>query len=432
MKVEKKQLDKVQVELTIEIPQDEFKEYVEKAYRDKKGKINIPGFRKGHAPRQLIEQYYGKDFFYFDAAELCVFPKYVEAIKENEDIKPIAEPKFDVVTLEAGEPFVFTATVDTKQEITLGEYKGIELEKVDTTVTDEDLQKEIDHARENTALIEDVEDADAAVENGDIVLLDFCGKKDGVAFEGGTAENYELTIGSNSFIPGFEEGMVGMKVGEEKDLDLTFPEEYHAADLAGAAVVFTVKVNAIKRKHLAPLDDDFAKDVSEYDTLDEYKAHLREDMEKQRKEAADNQYKAKIAQKITEDSDVVAPQSMIEKEAEGYLNEMTYNLRAQGIEMDMYYRLANTSEEEVKKEFNERAEASVKQQLVLSEIAEREEIEVGEEELDAELDKLSKLYQMEKDQLKQIFMVQGQMEALRNSIKFEKVMDLLFGSAVIK
>ena len=223
-----------------------------------------------------------------------------------------------------------------------------------------------------------------------------------------------------------------MKVGEEKDLDLTFPEEYHAADLAGAAVVFTVKVNAIKRKHLAPLDDDFAKDVSEYDTLDEYKAHLREDMEKQRKEAADNQYKAKIAQKITEDSDVVAPQSMIEKEAEGYLNEMTYNLRAQGIEMDMYYRLANTSEEEVKKEFNERAEASVKQQLVLSEIAEREEIEVSEEELDAELDKLSKLYQMEKDQLKQIFMVQGQMEALRNSIKFEKVMDLLFGSAVIK
>lgn len=432
MKVEKKQFDKVQVELTIEIPEDEFKEFVEKAYRDRKGKINIPGFRKGHAPRQLIEQYYGKDFFYYDAAELCVFPKYVDAIKENEDIQPIAEPKFDVVTLEAGKPFVFTATVDTKQEITLGEYTGIELEAVDTTVSDEDIQKEMDHARENTALIEDVEDEDAAVENGDIVLLDFCGKKDGVAFEGGTAENYELTIGSNSFIPGFEEGMIGMKVGEEKDLDLTFPEEYHAADLAGAAVVFTVKVNAIKRKHLAPLDDDFAKDVSEYDTLDEYKAHLREDMEKQRKEAAENQYKSKIAEKVTSDSDVVAPQSMVEKEAEGYLNEMTYNLRAQGIEMDQYLQWTNSNEEDMKKEFAERAEASVKQQLVLSEIADREEITVSEEELDEEMEKLAKYYQMEKDQLKQIFMVQGQTESLRNSIKFEKVMKFLLEKAVIK
>ncbi|MDO4281041.1 MAG: trigger factor [Peptococcaceae bacterium] len=433
MKVEKKQLDKVQVELTIEVPEEDFKkEYVEKAYRDRKGKINIPGFRKGHAPRQLIEQYYGKDFFYFDAAEMCVFPMYVEAIKENEDIKPIAEPKFDVVTLEAGKPFVFTATVDTKQEITLGNYEGIELEKVDTTVSDEDIQKEIDHARENTALIIDVEDENATVENGDIVLLDFCGKKDGVAFEGGTAENYELTIGSNSFIPGFEEGMIGMKLGEEKDLNLSFPEEYHAKDLAGADVVFTVKVNAIKRKELAPVDDDFAKDVSDFDTLDEYKANLREEMETQRKEAAQNQYKSKIAEKVTADSDVVAPPSMVEKESENYLNEMTYNLRAQGIEMEQYYQLTHTTEEDVKKEFTERAEASVKQQLVLAEIAERENIEVSEEELDAEFEKLSKYYQMEKDQLKQIFMVQGQTESLKNSIKFEKVMNLLLDKAVIK
>ena len=417
--------------VTVEIAKDEFQTALDKAYAKIRKDIMIPGFRKGKAPRKFVERMYGSEVFYEDAVNE-IFPEIYKAAITEQEIKAVGQPSVtDMQTPEDGS-VVLTVSTELYPEVTLGEYKGIELEKVDTTVTDEDLQKEIDHARENTALIEDVEDADAAVENGDIVLLDFCGKKDGVAFEGGTAENYELTIGSNSFIPGFEEGMVGMKVGEEKDLDLTFPEEYHAADLAGAAVVFTVKVNAIKRKHLAPLDDDFAKDVSEYDTLDEYKAHLREDMEKQRKEAADNQYKAKIAQKITEDSDVVAPQSMIEKEAEGYLNEMTYNLRAQGIEMDMYYRLANTSEEEVKKEFNERAEASVKQQLVLSEIAEREEIEVSEEELDAELDKLSKLYQMEKDQLKQIFMVQGQMEALRNSIKFEKVMDLLFGSAVIK
>lgn len=432
MKVEKKQLDKVQVELTIEVPEEDFKEYVQKAYQERKGKINIPGFRKGHAPRQIIEQYYGKDFFYFDAAELCVFPKYVEAVKEDEEIKPIAQPKFDVVTLEAGKPFVFTAVVDTKQEITLGDYSAIELEKVETAVSEEDIQQEIEHARNNTALIEDVEDENANVEDGDIVLLDFCGKKDGVAFEGGTAENYELTIGSHSFIPGFEEGMVGMKLGEEKDLDLTFPEEYHADDLAGAAVVFTVKVNAIKRKQLAPLDDDFAKDVSEFDTLDEYKANLREEMEKQREESALNHYKSKIAEKVTEDSDVIAPESLVEKEVENYLNEMTYNLRAQGIEMEQYYQLTGSTEEDVKKEFTGRAEASVKQQLVLAEIAERENIEVSEEEMDAEYEKLSKYYQMEKDQLKQIFMVQGQTESLRNSIKFEKVMDMLYSKAVIK
>ena len=309
---------------------------------------------------------------------------------------------------------------------------GIELEKVETAVSDEDIEKELEQTRSNTALIEDVEDENATVEDGDIVLLNFCGKKDGVAFEGGTAENYELTIGSHSFIPGFEEGMVGMKLGEEKDLDLTFPEEYHADDLAGAAVVFTVKVNAIKRKQLAPLDDEFAKDVSEFDTLDEYKASLREEMEKQREESALNHYKANIAIKVTEDSDVVAPESMVEKEVENYLNEMTYNLRAQGIEMEQYYQLTGSSEEDVKKEFSGRAEASVKQQLVLGAIADREEIDVTEEEMDAEYEKLSKYYQMEKDQLKQIFMVQGQTESLRNSIKFEKVMDKLFENAVIK
>lgn len=429
--VEKKQLDKVQVELTIEVPEEDFKKYVDEAYKERKGKVNIPGFRKGHAPRQLIEQHYGKDFFYFDAAEKCVFPAYVEIIQANDDIKPIAQPKFDVVTLELGKPFVFSAVVDTKQELQLGEYMNIALEAIDTTVTDEDLLKEIEHARDNTALIEDVEDADATVENGDIVLLDFCGKKDGVAFEGGTAENYELTIGSNSFIPGFEEGMVGMKINEEKDLNLSFPAEYHAPDLAGADVVFTVKVNAIKRKQLAELDDDFAKDVSEFDTLDEYKNHMREDMEKQRKEAAEATYRQQIAEKVTADSDVVAPQSMIEKEAENYKNEINYNLSSQGLNLETYLKLTNMSEEDFNKDCNSRAEIGVKQQIVLDEIATRENIEVTEEEEDAEFDKLAKYYQMEKEQLKQIFMVQGQMESLRRTIKFEKVLNLLLSKAQI-
>lgn len=432
MKVEKKQLDKVQVELTIEVSMDTFEIYVERAYKDRKNKINLPGFRKGHAPRKLIEQYYGKDFFYYDAAEQCVFPEYVEVVKADEELQPIAEPEFDIVTLEAGKPFVFTAVVDTKQTISLGDYVGLELEAVDTTVSDEDLDKEIEHARDNTALIEDVEDENATIEDGDIVLLDFEGKKDGVPFEGGTAENYELTIGSHSFIPGFEEGMIGMKVNEERDIDLTFPEEYHAKELAGAAVVFSVKVNAIKRKELAEINDDFAKDVSEYDTLDEYKAHLREDMEKQRKEAAENAYKSKIAEKVTADSDVEAPKSMVKKETDNAVNEMTYNLQAQGLQLEQYYQLTNTTEEDMRKSFEERSVNSVKQQLVLAEIADRENINVTEEEIDEEFDKLSKYYQMEKDQLKQIFMVQGQTESLRNSIKFEKVLKYLLSKAVIK
>lgn len=432
MKVEKKQLDKVQVELTIEIPEDEFEEYVEKAYQERKGKVNIPGFRKGRAPRKLIEQHYGKDFFYFDAAEKCVVPMYVKAVQEDEELKPISEPKFDVVTLEAGKPFVYTVVIDTQQEITLGEYTGIEIEAVDSTVTEEAIQQEMEHARDNIALIEDVEDENATIEDGDIVLLNFCGKKDGVAFEGGTAENYELTIGSHSFIPGFEEGMIGMKIGEEKDLNLTFPAEYHSEDLAGAEVVFTVKVNAIKRKELAEFDDDFAKDVSEFDTLDEYKESIREDLKKQFEESAQNHYKNKISEKIVNDSDVVAPSTMVEKEIDNYLNEMTYNLRSQGIEMEQYYKLTQSTEEDVKKEFASRAEMSVKQQLVLSEIAKREEISVTNEELDEEFGKLAGYYQMEKDQLKQIFTAQGQTEALKSSIKFEKVINFLLEKAVIK
>ena len=230
MSLQVEKLEKNMAKLTVEVPAEQFEAALKTSYNKNKNKFNIPGFRKGHAPRQIIEQYYGKDFFYFDAAEMCVFPEYVEAVKADEEIMPIAQPKFDVVTLEAGKPFVFTAVVDTKQDITLGEYMGIELEKVETAVSDEDIEKELEQTRSNTALIEDVEDENATVEDGDIVLLNFCGKKDGVAFEGGTAENYELTIGSHSFIPGFEEGMVGMKLGEEKDLDLTFPDESHADD----------------------------------------------------------------------------------------------------------------------------------------------------------------------------------------------------------
>ena len=428
MKVEKKQLDKVQVELTIEIPQDEFKEYVEKAYRDKKGKINIPGFRKGHAPRQLIEQYYGKDFFYFDAAELCVFPKYVEAIKENEDIKPIAEPKFDVVTLEAGEPFVFTATVDTKQEITLGEYKGIELEKVDTTVTDEDLQKEIDHARENTALIEDVEDADAAVENGDIVLLDFCGKKDGVAFEGGTAENYELTIGSNSFIPGFEEGMVGMKVGEEKDLDLTFPEEYHAPDLAGKAAVFHVEVLGIKEKQLPEIDDDFAQDTTEFDTLEEYKNDIKEKLATAKEEQAKSAAENALIEQIVESSEMDIPDAMVDFQVDQMVDEFKQRLSYQGLSLEQYVQFSGQNMDALRENMKGDALKRVQGSLVLEAIVAAENIEANEEDLKKEFEKMAQMYQMEASQIEGMI-PEEQKENMKKDIAVQKAVEFVLDQA---
>ncbi len=432
MNVEIETLDKVQKAVTIEVDQDTFDKALNDAYKERKKDISIPGFRKGHVPRALIEQNYGKDFFYYDAAEKCIFPAYVEAIKAHSDeLQPIAEPSFDVVQLEVGKPFIFKATVDTKQDISLGEYKGIELEKLDTEVTDEMVMDELKHKQEQTALLEDVDSDDAIVLNGDVAMIDFCGKKDGVAFEGGTAENYELAIGSKSFIPGFEEGVEGMKVGETKDIDLAFPENYHAEDLAGADVVFTVTVKGIKRRVLAELDDEFAKDVSEFDTLDEYKADIKADLKKTVEESSLNEYKNKLTEKVVNDSDVVAPQSLVSKESENYLNEMKYSMQSKGIELEKYLELTGGNIDELKKELDKRAEVAVKSTLVLEAIAEREDIEVEEDELEAEYDRLAEVYGMEKDKIKQIFLMQGQGDAIRRNILLEKTIQLLLDSANI-
>lgn len=431
MKVEKEQLDKVQMKLTIEVDEDTFAEAQENAFKEKKKNISIPGFRKGHAPRALIEQHYGKDYFYFDAAENCVYPAYIQAMNENEEIKAISQPSFDIVQLEVGKPFIFTAIIETKQELDLPEYKGLEIEKIDTEVAEEDIQKELDHIRNNTALYEEKTGDDAVVEDGDIVILDFEGKKDDVPFEGGKAENYELTIGSNSFIPGFEEGMLGMRLGEEKDLELTFPEAYHSEELAGAEVVFSVRVNEIKTKQLQPLDDEFAKDVSEFETLDELKNDIKSGMQKAKEEQAQQQYKQKVSDMVTSATEVVAPQSMVEKESENFLNDMSYNLRSQGLELEQYLKFTGGSMDDLKKECDTRAEVAVKQQVVLAEIAEREGIDVSEEEMNEEYGRLAELYQMEVDQLKQIFMIQGQAEALRRNILMEKTVEFLLKEAVI-
>lgn len=430
MKLEVKDLDKVRKELTIEVDQDVFDKAVQDAYKEQKNKIAIPGFRKGKAPKALIEQHYGKDFFYYDAAEKVVYPAYLEAIKDNDAIKPIGEPSFDVEQLELDKPFIFKVVVDTKQEVALGDYKGIALEKLDTEVSDEMVEAELKRAQDRTALLEDAPEG-ASVEQGDSVTLDFEGKKDGVAFEGGTAENYDLVIGSNSFIPGFEDGMVGMKVGETKDIPLTFPEEYHAEDLAGQEVVFTVTVKDIKRKALADLDDEFAKDVSEFDTLDEYKEDIRKELTKQVEESTQNQYKNKITEKVVEDSDVIAPQSLVEKETDNYINEMAYSMRNQGIELEQYLQLTGGDMEGLRGEFKKRAEESVKATIVLEAIAEAENITVDEEEVEAEFDRLADMYQMKKEDIKRAFIMQGQGDSISRNMILEKTIDFLLDNAKI-
>ncbi len=261
--------------------------------------------------------------------------------------------------------------------------------------------------------------------------MDFEGKKDGVPFDGGTAENYELVIGSNSFIPGFEDGMLGMKVGESKDIPLTFPEDYHAEDLAGQEVVFTVKVNDIKRKVLANLDDEFAKDVSEFDTLDDYKADIRKDLTKQVEESTQAQYKNKVTEKVVADSDVVAPQSLVEKETDNYINEMAYSMRNQGIELEQYLQLTGGNMDGLRDEFKKRAEESVKASIVLEAIAEAENITVADEEVEAEFDRLAESYDMKKEDIKRAFVMQGQGDSIARNMVLEKTVDFLLDNANI-
>lgn len=431
MKVTKEQLDKVKVALTIEVDDDKFEEAVQKAYKENVGKIRVDGFRKGHAPRKIIEKVYGKEVFYPDAVEFAVPQAYYEALVQTPEVKVIGAPEYDIVQLEAGKPFIFKATVDTKQEIALGEYKGIALEKIDEEVTEEELNAYLEDVRTKHAELDVVSDPEATVEKGDRVLMDFCGKKDGVAFEGGTAENYTLDIGSGSFIPGFEDQMVGMKVGEERNLDLTFPENYHEPSLAGAPVVFEVKVHEIKRRTLAPLDDEFAKDVSEFDTLEAYKANLMEELGKQKKESITNQYKAQIANKVTEDSDVVAPESMVKKETENFMNEIRYNFSRQGFSLEQYLELTGGKLEDVENDAKTRAESFVKQRIVMEAIAEKEGIEVADEEMDKEFERLAEIYKQPVDNIKQMFMMQGQTQAIKTNVLLDKTMDMLLENAQI-
>ena len=371
-----------QVKLTMSIPAADFEKAIDSAYLKLRKTIAIPGFRKGHAPKGVIEKTYGWYVFVDDAFDIAYPAVYEAAVKEH-DVKPVDRPEITILSAEKGKDVEFEAVVTVMPEVTLGQYKGIEVAKQEYNVTDEMVDAEIEREREKIAST--VEVTDRAVQDGDKVNLDYSGSVDGVKFEGGTAEKQELTIGSGMFIPGFEEQMVGMNVGEEKDITVTFPEQYHSEELAGKEAVFHVKVNAIEETVLPEADDEFAKDVSEFDTIEELRADKRKKLEEAAALRAKNQRENELIEKACANASVEIPEAMIERQMDHILNDIRYRLSMQGISLEDYCKYTGTSIEDMRKEMRADAEKRVKSQLVLEAIGKAETIEAGAEEIEEKL-----------------------------------------------
>ena len=399
MSVQVEKLEKNMAKLTIEVSAEEFEKGIQAAYLKEKGKISLPGFRKGKAPRKMIEKMYGVGVFYEEAANNVMPMAYSSAAKESE-LEIVSNPEIDIVQIEAGKPFIFTATVAVKPEVTLGEYKGVEVKKADLTVTDEEIEAELKKEQEKNSRTVNVDDR--AVENGDMIKLDFEGFVDGVAFDGGKGENYDLTIGSNSFIPGFEDQLVGAKIGEDVDVNVTFPEEYHAKDLAGKAAVFKCKVNAISVKELPELDDEFAQEVSEFDTLDEYKADVKKNLEEKKAAEAKTAKENEAVDKAVENAQMDIPDPMIDSQVEQMINDYARRLQSQGLSMEQYMQFTGTTLDALKEQVRPQALTQIKSRLVLEKIAEVENIQISDEKLDEELTKMAESYKMELDKLKEL------------------------------
>lgn len=385
--------------LHIEVEETQVAKALDQAFKKVAQKVNVPGFRKGKVPRQIFEAKFGVESLYQDALDIILPEAYGEAVKET-GIEPIDRPEVDVDEFEKGKPFKFTAKVQVKPEVELGEYKGIEVPEKSFDVSDEDVDSELKSMQERHAELIVVDEG--AAENGDTVSIDFEGFVNDVAFEGGQAENYSLELGSGSFIPGFEEQVVGLKKGEEKDVNVTFPEEYQSEDLAGKPAVFKVKLQEIKRKNLPELDDEFAKDVSEFETLDEYKADIRKNLVEKKDKEKEQYIEGTVIEKVSEAAEVEIPEAMVETEVNQMLQEFTNRLRTQGMTIDMYYQYSGQDEAALKEQMKDDAGKRVRNNLVLTAITEAENISVSDEELDEELEEMAKMYQQPAAEIRKI------------------------------
>lgn len=425
-KLEKtKNANEVNLEITVEA--EKFNEAIKKVYFKSAKYFNIPGFRKGKAPMQIVEKYYGKEIFFEDAFNEVAEEALEEAVKEH-NLEVVSRPDIEVTQIEKGKDLIFVATMQTKPEAKLGKYKGIEIKKIEYNVTDEDIEHELGHMQEHNSRLVSIDER--PVESGDIATIDFEGFVDGVAFEGGKAEGHDLEIGSNTFIPGFEDQVIGMKIDEEKDINVTFPEEYFSKELAGKEATFKVKVHEIKKKELPELDDEFAKDVSEFDTLEELKADIKSKKEKQNEERAKYETQEAVVKALCEDMKVEIPTGMIELEVENMLKDIEQRLSYQGLKLDQYLQMMGKTEADMKKEYEPQAIEGIKSRLALEAVIKAEKIEATDSEVEEKMKEMAKNYGKENDE--EFLKNENVKNYIKQGVASEKAIDFLVKNAKIK
>ncbi|NLP00838.1 MAG: trigger factor [Clostridiaceae bacterium] len=425
MSVKIEKVDKNQVKLEIEVEAKIFDECMNKAFNKNKSRFNIPGFRKGKAPRSMVERYYGEQVLYEDAINFACADAYDKAIDEN-DIHPVDRPEIDIVQIESGKDFIFTATVTVKPEVELGEYKGLSVKKDEVVVTDEDIENELKKVQERNSKLITVEDR--PVQNGDTLNIDFKGSINGVPFKGGEAQGYTLVIGSGAFIPGFEDQLIGANINDEVDVNVTFPEDYHSDELKGQAAVFKVKINDIKLKQLPEINDEFASDVSEFETLDEYKADIRVKLTEKAQENADRKFEDEIIKLAVDNASCDIPEVMVNRRLDDMMGQLDMQLRYQGMNLEGYLQMMGSDISKFRADYHNNAVEDVKTQLVLEKIAEVENIIASPEEFDAELEEMAKRYNQPVEEMKK-HLHDDDIEYIKSSIERKKTIKLLVENA---
>ena len=425
MSVQGVKLEKNMAKLTVEVSAEDFKAAIKKAYNKTKNRFAIPGFRKGKASQAVIEKMYGEAVFYEDAADEAINSTYAEAMKES-GLDIVSRPEITVEQIGKDQAFIYSALVAVKPEVTLGEYKGVEVEKADAAVTAEDVEAELKRVQEQNARLLTVEDRPVA--DGDQTVIDFEGFVDGKGFEGGKAEDYPLTIGSHSFIDTFEEQLIGKNIGEECEVNVTFPTEYHAAELAGKPAMFKVTVKEIKVKELPALDDEFASEVSEFDTLDEYKQDIEKKLQERKEKAAASQNEDRVVAKVVENASMEIPEKMIDAQVDNMLRETAQRMQSQGLSMDLYMKYTGMTADQMKDQMRPEAVKRIQTRLVLEAVVKAENIETSEEKLDEEIAKMAEAYKMEADKLKS-YMTDSDKDQMKQDLAVQAAVDLLVSEA---
>lgn len=429
MKVSAEKIEKTRAQVTVEIPEEEFETSLQKAYKIVINKVNIPGFRKGKAPRRILENMYGKEILLEDAIQDAVPKAYIKALLEIKDeYVPVSEPEYELVQTEIGKPVIFKASFDFKPEIKLGQYKGIEIEKLSEEVTEEQVDAELSKMQQRYARLVVV---DGPAVDQDVLTIDFVGKVDGQPFEGGSAENHLLPLGSGSFIPGFEDQLIGVKTGETKDVTVTFPEKYHAEELQGKEAVFTVTVKEIKRKELAPLDDEFAKDVSEFETLQELRQDTQNKLVEAAKKRAEQELRQAAISKVAANAEIEIPQSMIDSRVKRMIEDFDFRLQQQGMSLDYYLQATGNQIQNMADAYRPGAEESVRNDLVLEEIIKVEGITASPEDVDKEIQRIAEQFKQEPDKVRETLEKQGQISSLEFGIMIDKAVDFIISEAKI-